>query len=117
MDRKEIIMTNKVYNYKIKVSLRKDCKDYEELNAKLSDILNSKTLKLKYLGNNVYGTDDWSDGISVCQFLEKQDWFLDSAKELIWYNSDEGFDDNPESEDYYNETDWLKEALEEKYRS
>ena len=107
-------MANKVYNYKIKASLREDCKDYEELNTKLSGILNCP--ELTQLDNNEYGCDDWAESTAICSVLAKQDWFLKNAKELIWFNGDEGDSDDPNSKDYYFEEDWLEVALKHKRR-
>ena len=99
-------MANKVYNYKIKASLRKDCKDYEELNAKLSDILNHS--ELVPLGNNEYGTDDWTEQSAIISILRKQNWFFDNAKELLDFNGDEGEGDDPNKDDFYDVEDVLE---------
>ncbi len=44
----------------------------------------------------------------MLSFLEKQDWFIENAKELLDFNADEGESDDPESEDFYDVEDWLE---------
>ncbi len=95
-----------IYNYKIKASIREDCPDYERLSAHLEKILGSS--ELVPLGNNEYGTNDWAESMSWCMVLSKADWFWNNAKELIWYNGDEGESDDPDSGDFYNEEDVIE---------
>ena len=73
-----------VYCYKVKVSM-KDRNSEEQV--RLRYILHN--MNFVALGNDEFGTDSFENGMGFVTAICKNDWFLDNAKELVWYNGED----------------------------
>lgn len=92
------------YKYKLRASLREDCEDYEKLSAELERMI----LECEFvpLGNHEYGTDALHYGKKIIVSLWEAGWFIDNAKEFVWFDSVASG-----SENTYDEDDMLTSAL------
>lgn len=95
------------YKYKLRASLREDCEDYEKKSAELTEEL--LKCRLEPLGNNEYGTDALNYGRKAVEFLWETDWFIENAREFLWFDSVAGSKENT-----YDVDNMLESAL--KYR-
>ena len=95
------------YKYKLRASLREDCEDYEKRSTELTEMI--LKCRLEPLGNNEYGTDALHYGKRIVELLWESDWFIENAKEFIWFDSVAGNEENT-----YDEDNMLEGAL--KYR-
>ena len=95
------------YKYKLRASLREDCEDYERRSSGLEEMI--LKCRLEPLGDHEYGTNALNYGQKIVDLLWGADWFIENAKEFVWFDSVASREEHT-----YDVDDMLASAL--KYR-